>query len=89
MSLFANEVWIGQDISTKIACEEILDSSCNLDLFWSDNGEFSPFSCKLVSDPEESFIDSSSFSFNIWSKFALLLCGISDSLRNIIISISS
>lgn len=66
MSLFSYEVGICQDISIEIACEEVLDSSCNLDLFRSDNRKLGPVSCKLSSDPEKSLIDSSSFGLNIW-----------------------
>lgn len=52
MSFFSNKIGIGEDISIEVTCEKVLDSSGNLNLFWSDNGQLGPFTCELIRNPK-------------------------------------
>ena len=52
MSFFSDKIGIGQDVTIELTSEEVLDSSGDLDLFGSDDGQFGPIACKLIRDPE-------------------------------------
>ena len=58
MALLAIECWVGVDIGVQVTGEDVLDLTRTLDVLGSTVWQLDPIIEKVVSHPEDNFIDS-------------------------------
>ena len=55
--LFPEEVWVGEDWSLKITCQQYLDLSWSFDVSWGEVWKLGPFLQDAVSNPVDKLVD--------------------------------